>query len=78
MIPKKVHKKASVVKLFSKEELHNLGLWLCSDCHATLHRHISHIDLALRYNNKEALLEHPEIAKFVNWVKKQDKRVKKR
>ena len=78
LVPKKVHKRSQVLRLFSKEEMHTLGLWLCSDCHSTVHRHIDHLVLALNYHSKEALLGHPEIEKFVNWVAKQNKRVKKK
>ena len=66
------------MKQYGKDEMLTKGIWLCTDCHATIHLHIDHLDLALNYQSVEALLAHPEIGKFVNWVKKQDKRVKKR
>ena len=34
-------------------------------------------DLGRYYNTKKLLLAHPEIAKFVKWVKKQNGKVKK-
>ncbi len=37
-------------------------------CHRTIHRHFSNSDLARRYSTAEALLAHPEIRKFVDWV----------
>ena len=78
LIPKKVHKRSQVMKQYSKEEMLTRGINLCSDCHATIHRHIDHLDLALHYQTVDTFLAHPEISKFVKWVKKQDKRVKKR
>jgi len=76
LIPKKVHKKSILLKQFSKDQMHTLGILVCSDCHKTIHKHISHIDLGKHYNTREALLEHPEIGKFVKWVSRQDKKVK--
>jgi hypothetical protein len=34
--------------------------------------------MARTYNTKEALLEHEEIAKFVVWVAKQNKKAKRK
>lgn len=56
--------------------MQTMGLMLCTDCHKTIHRHIDHIELGRFYHSKEALLEHPEVAKFVKWVARQDKKVK--
>ncbi len=76
LVPKKVHKKSILLKKFTKEEMQTMGLMLCTDCHKAIHRHIDHIELGRFYHSKEALLEHPEVAKFVKWVAKQDKKVK--
>lgn len=78
LIPKKVHKKSRVVKKYTREEMHTKGLWLCTDCHATIHLQIGHLELALHYQTVEDFLAHEPIRKFVNWVKKQERRVKKR
>lgn len=50
---------------------------LCEPCHNTVHAHISEHELEAAYNTLEELSQHPEIAKFVNWVAKQptDRRV---
>ena len=42
------------------------------------HRKINHHDLALEYNTIDKLLTHPEINKFVKWVSKQYKKVKRK
>jgi hypothetical protein len=48
------------------------GLYLCRLCHNGIHDLIpKEKDLADKYNTKDALLEHPGIAKHVNWVRKQ-------
>jgi hypothetical protein len=41
-----------------------------SICHRQIHALFSEAELARRYNTIEALLEHEEIRKFVDWVRK--------
>ena len=45
---------------------------LCKDCHRAIHRLVpKEKELGRYYHSLELLLAHPEIAKFVDWVKKQ-------
>ena len=39
-------------------------------CHRQIHALFTEAELAQKYFTVEALLEHPEIQKFVQWVKK--------
>lgn len=43
--------------------------WLHRICHRQLHALFSESELASRYNHVEALLAHPEVIRFVQWVK---------
>lgn len=38
-------------------------------CHRQVHALFTETELAERYNTAEALLEHPEMRKFVAWVR---------
>lgn len=38
-------------------------------CHRQIHALFTEKELANEYNNVEQLLSHPEIAKFVDWIK---------
>ena len=38
-------------------------------CHRQIHALFSEAELAQRYSTAEALLEHPDVRKFVEWVK---------
>lgn len=38
-------------------------------CHRQIHMVLTEQELAKTYNSAEALLEHPEIQKFVRWIK---------
>ena len=51
---------------------------LCKACHGMVHRLISNIDLEKHYYTIEFLKQHPEVRRFIGWVRKQDphKRVK--
>jgi hypothetical protein len=44
---------------------------LCSPCHKMVHATISETDLAKHYHTIDALLEHQQIARFVDWVRHQ-------
>jgi hypothetical protein len=39
-------------------------------CHRQIHALFTEAELAQKYNTAEALLEHPEVQTFVQWVKK--------
>lgn len=39
-------------------------------CHRQIHALFTEAELEKRYSTIEALLEHPEVQKFVDWVKK--------
>ena len=43
--------------------------WLHRICHRQLHALFSEGELANRYNHVGALLAHPEVMRFVQWVK---------
>lgn len=38
-------------------------------CHRQIHALFTETELARQYNNVEALLAHPEMARFVSWVR---------
>ncbi len=40
-------------------------------CHRMIHRVFSEKELATRYSDPAAILEHPDIQRFVAWVRRQ-------
>jgi len=44
--------------------------WIHVVCHRMIHRTFSEADLARHYSTPEALLGHPDIKRFVSWVRK--------
>ncbi len=51
---------------------------LCSNCHRHLHHLFTNKELAEDLNSIEKLQSHPEVVKFLKWIRKQDpnKRIK--
>jgi len=51
---------------------------LCHACHRTIHHFFSNKELAESYFTINHLRSHPEMGRFVKWVRKQDphKRIK--
>jgi hypothetical protein len=76
-IPKKMHSKRVVKMKFGKDFLDHYGCWVCNDCHKMIHRTFTHDQLAFEYNNLQLLKQYPVMSKFINWVKKQNKKVKR-
>jgi hypothetical protein len=71
LIPKAVHGRKRFQKRHTKQELRSRGIYICRLCHSGIHDLISEKGLAENFTTKEALLEHPAVAKHVGWVKKQ-------
>ena len=44
---------------------------LCPACHKFLHQTFSNAELAGEYSTVEALTNHPEVGRFLHWVRKQ-------
>ena len=55
---------------YSREELkHDLILMLCSACHRQVHATLSEKELERDYPTPERLREHPDVARFVAWIR---------
>ena len=76
LIPKKNHKIKHIREKYSFLNINSYGIKICRDCHKMIHRLIPHKLLALDYNTKEKLQNHPELKFFFEWVKFQTKKVK--
>ena len=71
LIPRKCHKNRWFQKNFTRQQM-AVTMPTCRDCHKAIHRLIpDEKALGKHFNTRTKLLEHPEIAKFVRWVRKQ-------
>ena len=71
LIPRTCHANKWFKKRFTRERLQE-KIDVCRDCHKAIHRLVpDEKELGRHYNTIDALLGHPEIEKFVAWVKRQ-------
>ena len=52
------------------KEVESNHIWICRQCHDTIHAYFSNQELKDLYNTKELLLSNDKIKKFVDWKKK--------
>jgi hypothetical protein len=69
LIPRTRHKNKKNKKAFSRQEVHERIIWICRPCHKNIHALISEKEMERTYNTLESLLNHPDVMKFVEWVK---------
>jgi len=77
LIPRKRHRRRSAQLRFDRADMQTRIAMLCKPCHSTVHATLSEKQLEEAYHTVPALARHPEIARFVGWVRKQpvDRRV---
>ena len=69
LIPRTRHRKKRNKRLFEREEVRTRILWICRPCHNHVHEVLSEKELEAAYNTREALLAHPDVHRFVEWIK---------
>lgn len=69
LIPRMRHRNKRVRRRFDRAERAGRVLAVCRACHKQIHALIDEKALAERFNTREALLNHPELARFVAWVR---------
>ena len=70
LIPRTRHRNKRVQKQFSRSEMLARILWVCRPCHSHIHTVLTEKELSMQFNNRAALLQHPDIQRFVDWVRK--------
>jgi len=70
LIPRKVHSRPRFKKAYSREQL-NQGVWLCRDCHRTVHRFFDELTLAKELNTLEKLAASEAIQRHIEWQSRQ-------
>jgi len=68
LVPRTRHRKKRNQRLFSREDVRTRILWICRPCHDHIHDVLSEKDMEAAYHSREALLAHPEIQRFVDWL----------
>lgn len=69
LIPRARHGNRRAQRTFDREEFHHRTAWLCRPCHKQIHVLLTEKEMERTYNTLEALLQHPEVARFVAWLR---------
>ncbi len=69
LVPRTRHKSKRNKKTFDRREVHRT-VGLCSPCHQHIHTVLDNKELEREYNTLEALRAHPDVERFVEWVKR--------
>ncbi|MEM9588895.1 MAG: hypothetical protein AAGA03_16560 [Planctomycetota bacterium] len=68
LIPRTCHSNRWFKKRYSRAQM-QVTVSLCRDCHSTVHRLVPREkDLGRHYNTLEALRNHDQIGRFVQWI----------
>ena len=68
LIPRMRHRNRTTQKKFSRDEMQGNLLLVCRACHNHIHDVLTEKELANSYHSREALLEHEDIRRFVQWI----------
>ena len=69
LIPRSRHKNKKIRNNFDRTQVREKVLWLCLACHGSIHAVLTEKELSDIYNSKDRLMRHPDIKKFVRWVR---------
>ena len=69
LIPRTLHRNKRTRRRYELAELRSRVIWLCRPCHNHVHDVLDEKSLEAACNTAEALRSHPEIAKFVAWIR---------
>jgi hypothetical protein len=68
LIPRKYHTNKRLRRRYSLEMMQNHVLMICRSCHSHIHAVIPEKQMADEYHSLEALLAHPEVSQFAEWL----------
>ncbi|MEO0586944.1 MAG: hypothetical protein AAF078_04820 [Planctomycetota bacterium] len=71
LIPVARHNKPRTRRQHDRADFNTRVAWLCPPCHNTVHATLSEQELAEHYHTLDRLAAHPDIARFVAFVRKQ-------
>lgn len=69
LIPQTRHKNRRNKRDFDRAEVKQRIALLCRPCHAHVHAQLDNKRLEREFNTVDALAAHPEIARFVAWIR---------
>lgn len=70
LIPQTRHNNRKNKREFSRTEVKERIALLCRPCHKTVHATLDNKTLEQQYNTLESIAAHPDIQRFVTWIRK--------
>ena len=67
LVPRTRHRNKRNKRDFDRKEVKRT-VGICRPCHSQIHAVLSEKELERGYRTVEALLAHPEVAKFAEWI----------
>lgn len=69
LIPQARHANKRNKREFDRVEVKQRVAWICRPCHNHVHALFTEKALERKYNTLDSLKAHPEVSKFVDWIK---------
>lgn len=69
LIPRTRHRNKRNKKVFAREEVVSRLADLCRPCHKFIHTLLTEKQMEAEYNTVPDLAAHPEIRKFIDWIR---------
>lgn len=69
LVPRSQHRKTRCRRQHPDRDERNRTVDLCRPCHGQVHAVLSEQELSAEYHTLDRLAAHPEVARFVEWVK---------
>jgi hypothetical protein len=69
LIPRARHANKRTRREFERDEVKRRLAWFCRPCHSHVHALFTEKTLERQFNQVAALAAHPEVAKFVAWIR---------
>ncbi|MFO1512396.1 MAG: hypothetical protein U1F83_05700 [Verrucomicrobiota bacterium] len=70
LVPRTRHSNKRNRRDFDRVDVRSRIAWLCRPCHNHVHALFTEKVLERRFNTVESLAAHPEVARFVIWIRK--------
>ena len=70
LIPRTRHSNKRTKREFARAEVKQRIAWLCRSCHDHIHALFTEKTLERDFNTLESLARHPEVVRFVRWLRK--------
>ena len=69
LIPRTRHRNKRNKRMFERKDVRERVAWVCKPCHKQIHTLLDAKQLELTYNTIERLAAHPDVARFVDWIR---------